>query len=83
MEQHPEAFPSCKGVSLVTGFGPQHPCLGEASTSGMSEQRAEVLHFLEMEQEDDFSVFGSGTFEQQPVLGTGASRAAASGTVQL
>ena len=83
VEQHPEGFPTCKCVSVETDLGPQHPFLGEAITCGMSEQRGEVLSFLGMEQEDDFSVSGSGTFEQQPVLGTGASMAASSGTVQL
>jgi len=50
----------------------------------MSEQRAEVFVFLEVVQDDDFSVFGCGTVGQQPDLRAGAAVAASSaGVVQL
>jgi hypothetical protein len=83
VEQHPEVFPSCKGVSVETDLGPQHPFLGGSITCGMAEQQPEGFKFVEVGVEHVWSVFGSGTFEQQLVLGIGALMAALSGTVQL
>jgi hypothetical protein len=73
VEQHAEVFPSRQGVSVETDLGPQHPFLGGSITCEMAEQQPGGLSFLEKKQEDGFSVFGSGTFEQQAGLGVPAS----------
>jgi hypothetical protein len=51
VEQHPEVFPSCKGVFVETVLRPQRPILGGTITCGMAEQQPEGLTFVEVGME--------------------------------